>query len=197
MLSKKEELRRMLIDATVQVVARDGLDKATTKQIGLLTNMNEAYIYRCFADKEDLLVKTFASLDEELSLTTVTNFSLLQVQEIDFEMRCWTYFFAIWKFLLGNKDKCLAFVQYYYSPYFAKYSAEEHKKRYRPLVDKFKMAFREEANVWMILNHDLTTMLSFAVKVFDGEVPDDEDTAEHVFRLVYASTRQYFKEQER
>ena len=193
---KQDEVRRKLIDGTIHAIAREGLDKATTKQIGLVTDVNEAYIYRCFADKEDLLVKTFASLDEELVLATTTNFSLLQVEEIDFELRCWAYFHAIWKFLLGNKAKCLAFVQYYYSPYFTKYSAEDHKKRFRPLVEKLQAAFREEANVWMILNHDLTTMLSFAVKVFDDEVPDDEDTAEHVFRLVYASTRQYFKEQE-
>ena len=48
----------------------------------------------------------------------------------------------------------------------------------------------------MILNHILATMLDFAVKVFDGAVPDDEDTAEHVFRLVYFSVRQYFKREE-
>ena len=87
-------------------------------------------------------------------------------------------------------------MRYYYSPYFSKYSAVDHKRRYRPLVDKFKDAFREDANVWMILNHILTTMLDFAVKVFDGAVPNDNDTAEHVFRLLYVSVRQYFKEKE-
>jgi hypothetical protein len=98
--------------------------------------------------------------------------------------------------MLGNRDKCLAFIRYYYSPYFQRCSAEEHKKRYMPLVDKFKDAFREEANVWMILNLILTTMLDFAVKVFDGAVPDNDDTAEHVFRLIYCSIRQYFKKKE-
>ena len=193
---KLEELRRILIDGTIQLIAREGLDKTTTRQLGIDTNLNQGYIYQCFVDKEDLLAKTFASLDDELALTATTSLSLLQVEGIDFELRCWAYFHAIWKFLLGNKDKCLAFIQYYYSPYFAKYSAEDHKKRFRPLVEKLGSAFREEANVRMILHYDLTTMLDFAVKVFGGEVPNDDDTAEHVFRLVYASTQQYFKEQE-
>ena len=193
---KLEELRRILIDGTIQLIAREGLDKTFARQLALSTDLNVNYIYRYFADMEDLLVKTFASLDDELALVATTNVSLLQVEESDLELRCRAYFHAIWNFLLGNKDKCLAFMQYYYSPYFAKYSLEDHQKRFRPLVEKLQAAFREEADVWMILNHDLTATLDFAVKVFGGEFPNDEDTAEHVFHLVYASTRQYFKEQE-
>lgn len=60
---KQDETRRMLIDGTIHVIARDGLDKATTKQIGLETSINEAYIYRCFAGKEDMFAKTFDALD--------------------------------------------------------------------------------------------------------------------------------------
>ena len=95
-----------------------------------------------------------------------------------------------------NKDKCLTFIRYYYSPYFKQYSAESHNRRYKPLVEKFKDAFRDEANVWMLLNHILNVMLDFAVKVFDGAVPNNDDTAEHVFRLIYGSVKQYFREKE-
>lgn len=193
---KQDELRLRLIDGTIHVIAREGLDKASTKQIGLATNINEAYIYRCFKDKEDMFTKTFDSLDNELVSAAMTYVSVMYVTSMDYEMRCWAFFTSVWKFLLGNKEKCLTFMRYYYSPYFSKYSAVDHKRRYQPLVDKFKDAFREDANVWMILNHILTTMLDFAVKVFDGAVPNDNDTAEHVFRLLYVSVRQYFKEKE-
>ena len=193
---KQDEIRRRLIDGTIHIIAKDGLDKASTKQIVLTADINEAYIYRCFKDKEDMFAKTFASLDNELVTVAMTHVSVMWSQEMEYEMRCWTFFALVWKFLLGNKEKCLTFIRYYYSPYFSKYSAEEHKQRYQPLVDKFKGAFREEANVWMILNHILATMLDFAVKVFDGAVPNDDDTAEHVFRLVYVSSQQYFKRKE-
>jgi hypothetical protein len=36
-------------------------------------------------------------------------------------------------------------------------------------------------------------MLDFAVKVYTGQMPDDEDHSEHVFRVVYRSIEQYFK----
>ena len=190
---KQNELRFGLIDGTIHVIAKYGLDKASTKQIGLATSINEAYIYRCFEDKEDMFAKIFSFLDEELVNKAMQHVSVMYIQEMDYETRCRIFFSSIWRFLLGNHDKCVAFVRYYYSPYFSMYSAKEHKERYIPLVDKFKDAFCQEANVWMILNHILTTMLDFAVKVFDGEIPDDNDTAEHVFRLIYYSIRQYFK----
>ena len=104
------------------------------------------------------------------------------------------FFEAVWKFLLGNKEKCLAFVRYYYSPYFTKYSAESHKRRYVPVVEKFKEAFKDEADVWMILNHILNVMLDFAVKAHNGQMPKEDSYVEHVFLVIYASVKQYFRE---
>lgn len=193
---KREELRHILIDGTIHVIARDGLDKATTKQIGTTTNVNEAYIYRCFDGKEDMFSKAFDYLDEELAGKVTEYFEVMYMQDMDFEHRCRIYFAAIWKFLLGNRDKCLAFIRYYYSPYFTQYSVENHKLRYKPLVEKFSVAFLEEANVWMILNHMLNVMLDFAVKVHNEQMPDDDDYAEHVFRVIYQSIKQYFKNTE-
>lgn len=192
---KQDEFRQKLIDGTIHVIAKDGLDKASTKQIGTITAVNEAYIYRCFKGKEDMFAKTFASLDEELISKALTHMQVMYTQDMGYEMRSRLFFNSIWRFLLGNRDKCVAFMRYYYSPYFLKYSAEEHKKRYLPLVNKFSDAFLEEANVWMILNYILTTMLDFAIKVYDGAVPDNDDTAEHVFRIIYASIKQYFKKE--
>ena len=84
-------------------------------------------------------------------------------------------------------------MRYYYSPYFDKYSADAHKARFEPLILKFQDAFREESNVWMLLNHILSTMMDFALKVYDGELPNNEETAEHVFRIIYYAVRPYFK----
>ncbi len=193
---KQDEFRQRLIDGTIHVIARDGIDKATTKSIGEETSINQAYIYRHFKDKEDMVAKAFDSLDDELVAKALQHVSVMYMKEMEYEMRCWVFFTSVWKFMLSNRDKCLTFIRYYYSPYFAKYSAEAHKRRYIPLVKKFKDAFRDEANVWMLLNHILNVMLDFAVKVFDGAVPDNNNTAEHVFRLIYGSVKQYFRKKE-
>lgn len=190
---KQEEIRQRLIDGTIRVIAREGLDKATTKHIASETSVNEVYIYRCFENKEALFAKTFAALDEELVSVSLKHASIMYETDIKYDQRCWIFFNGVWRFLLGNKDKCLTFIRYFYSQYFSRLSSSDHKLRFEPLVEKCSAAFREEANVWMILNHIFNVMLDFAVKVYDGDLADSDDTTEHVFRLVYISVRQYFK----
>lgn len=190
---KHYDVQNRLIDRTITVIAENGLDKTTTKAIVKGTDINEAYIYRYFKDKEDLLSHVFDVLDDELVTKGMQHVEVMYMQELEYELRCRVFFTAIWKFLLGNKEKCLAFIRYYYSPYFQKYSYETHKQRYAPLVMKFQDAFKDGADTWMILNHVLNVILDFAVKVHNGQMPNEDIYAEHVFRVIYRSIEQYFK----
>ena len=189
---KRDEIRQKLIDGTIHVIATGGLDKATTKQIGTETAVNEAYIYRCFAGKEDMFAKAYDYLDSELLDKTMEYVSVMYDTTTKFKQRCRIFFFGVWRFLLSNSEKCLAYVRYYYSPYFKKYSYIIHETRFKPLVEKFSDAFIGEADVWMILNHILNVMLDFAVMVHNGLMPDNDDYSEHVFRVIYESVKQYF-----
>ena len=189
-------MREVLVDRVIAVIAEEGLDKTTTKAIVAGTGISEVYIYRNFKNKEDLLSKTFDKLDNELVERVMLHIPVMYTNTLTFEARCNFFFAAIWKFILGNREKCVAYIRYYYSPYFQKYSAETHKKRYEPLVRKFTEAFRQEANTWMLMNHIMVTMLDFAVKVFDGAVPNNDNTAEHVFNVIYNAIKPYFKSKE-
>lgn len=191
---KHYDVQSRLIDRTIIVIAENGLDKTTTKAIIKGTDINEAYIYRYFNDKEDLLSHVLDTLDEELVAKAMQHLPVMYMRELEYELRCRVFFEAVWKFLLGNKEKCLAFVRYYYSPYFTKYSAESHKRRCVPVVEKCKEAFKDEADVWMILNHILNVMLDFAVKAHNGQMPKEDNYVEHVFLVIYASVKQYFRE---
>ena len=117
---QQDEIRRRLIDGTIHVIARDGLDKATTKSIGEETSINQAYIYRHFEDKEDMFAKAFDALDEELLAKTMQHVEIMYMTGMEYEMRCRFYFSAVWSFLLGDRDKSLTYVRYFYSPYFTK-----------------------------------------------------------------------------
>ena len=188
-----QDMREKLIARTITVIATEGLDKTTTKAITTGTGINEAYIYRHFSDKKDLLSKTFDKLDDELVAKVMQHLPVMYMQELEYELRCKVFFEAVWKFMLANKEHCLAFVQYYYSPYFTKCSVEAHKKRYVSVVEKFKDAFKDEADVWMILNHILNVMLDFAVKVHNGQMSSEDKYSEHVFLVIYRSVEQYFR----
>ena len=84
---KQDDTRLKLIDGTIHVIARDGLDKATTKSIGEETSINQAYIYRHFEDKQDMFAKTFESLDEELVNKVMQHIPVMYMQEMDYEKR--------------------------------------------------------------------------------------------------------------
>jgi AcrR family transcriptional regulator len=85
---KTDQLRQILIDGTIRVIASEGLGKASTKQIGKATNLNEAYIYRCFNNKEDMFLKAFNSLDDELLSVTLKHMPIFSMETMDFDMRC-------------------------------------------------------------------------------------------------------------
>ncbi|MBQ9861140.1 MAG: TetR/AcrR family transcriptional regulator [Clostridia bacterium] len=193
---KQDDIRLKLIDGAIHVIARDGLDKATTKHISTETGINEAYIYRCFSHKEDLINKAFEMLDDELVTKVMQHLPIMYETSVEYELRCRFLFAAIWTYMIGSYDRCIAYVQYYYSPYFIRYAAEMHKQRYKPVVEKFRDAFRDEADVWMILNHILNVMLDFAVKVHHGQMSGGDNYSEHVFRVIYASVKQYFRKPE-
>lgn len=190
---KHTNVKEVLIDRAITVLGSAGMDKVTTKAIVADTGISEVYIYRHFTNKEDLLAKAFETLDEELAQKVAMHIHIMYIQSMEYQDRCRFFFSAVWEFLLQNQTKCAAFIRYYYSPYFSKYSAESHKDRFAPLASKFQDAFKSDANVWMLLNHILATMLDFAMKVYDGQLPNDADTTEHVFRIIYYAMRPYFK----
>jgi AcrR family transcriptional regulator len=188
-----QEIRETLVERTISVIANKGLDKVTTKAIVSETGINEAYIYRHFKDKEHLLSQTFEKLDYELVDKLIECLPVMYMEQLEYKMRCRLYFESIWKFLIDNSERCVAFVQYYYSPYFKKYSIKEHTLRYKPFINKIRNVFKDESDVWMILNYILNVMLDFAIKVHNEQMPNNDSYSEHVFRVIYMSVEQYFK----
>ena len=192
----KEEMRQMLLESTIETIGGVGFSGATTKAIASSRGINEAYIYRCFKSKEDMFAKDFESLDLELIDTLKRYRGVLYQTDLTHEEKHKAYFTKIWEFLIGNREKCLTYIRYYYSPYFRKYSAEEHDRLFAPVVANFSVLFKEEANVRLILNHMLNVALDFAIKVFHGEMPNEPDFTDHVFLVIYRSIEPYFKEEE-
>ena len=60
-------MKQVFIKSVVRVVARDGLCKATTKAIATEAKLNEAYIYQCFSNKDELLSEAFYLEDKNFA----------------------------------------------------------------------------------------------------------------------------------
>lgn len=62
------ERRPQFIEAAIVVIARDGVDGATTRRIAEEANAPLATLHYCFQTKENLLVAVFDALSNEMSV---------------------------------------------------------------------------------------------------------------------------------
>lgn len=186
-------MRQKLIDSTIHVVANEGIHKTTTKAISTHSGINEAYIYRFFADKDDLLKNAFAHLDDEMTAAILRFVPVMGMTDMKIEDRCWAFFSKYWAFLLGNLEKCSFFIKYYYSQHYDSYPRDERARAYQKVVDCFTPAFKEGTDVWAMLNHILDVVFCNLVKVLRSELPSDDSTAEMVYSFVYRSVEPYLK----
>lgn len=189
------EMRTALIDSTIQVVAEGGLDKATTKGIAASANLNEAYIYRLFDSKEDLLKKAFLQCNERMGDVFIQGFREGEAQYSELESIHRRVLQTFWNFLLDNREECLFFVRYYYSPYFQKNARQEYLDTYARMVRKTAHCFPEGADVAAFMHHALDIILTYAVKAIHGEVANDERTVERIFQLIYGLIAIYNNEE--
>ena len=179
------EVRESLISQTISVIAAVGLEGTTTRQISKATGINEAYIYRCFQDKDDLIAEAFFRVDTEI-LGQLADYA--EAARGDFK----TVLRMLWRYLLQNREKTLTFVRYFYSPYFQKHSAARHGALIADLAKGYAPRFLPGTNVELLLQYMICTQVSIADSVFKGCVPADAQTEEDVVRLVYQAVSPFF-----
>ena len=180
-MKRERNAKQAFIEGTVRVVARDGLDKTTTKAIATEAGLSEAYIYRCFESKEALLCAAFHMEDVAFAYFLKQNLVGMHIQNAPWKDRAFQLWSASWRFILGRKDDCLFYLRYYYSANCRTYAYEEHLQCFQELFAAVEQTFKPEANVNMLLHQVFDTMLSFAARVLGGEMPDDDATTQWAF----------------
>lgn len=173
-----------LIESTVKVIARDGFDKASTRNIAGECGIADAYIYVHFKDKDDLFSKAFQQEDAALAREVKKYLSILNQPGITNEDRLYVLFVQTWMHLTAYPDSCRFFVQYYYSPYYAKYSAQEHLDRWMPVLEQMKVLFKPETDVRALLRPVLNTMLGQAIKAASDTSTDKDSIARNNYEMV-------------
>lgn len=183
-MKKHENIRQAFIQSAIRVVARVGLDKTTTKAIAADAGLNEAYIYRCFESKEDLLRAAFHMADVNFASIIRQNLFHMKNSDLPWKERAFRLWSACWRFVLESRDVCAFYLRYYYSANCRKYAYEEHLQYFQELIAMTASAFRPEANAYMVVHQMFDTMLSFAVRVLGGEIPDDDATTVLAFEQI-------------
>ena len=132
-MKRERNAKQAFIEGTVRVVARDGLDKTTTKAIATEAGLSEAYIYRCFESKEALLCAAFHMEDVAFAYFLKQNLVGMHIQNAPWKDRAFQLWSASWRFILGRKDDCLFYLRYYYSANCRTYAYEEHLQCFQEL----------------------------------------------------------------
>ena len=197
---KNEELiRDVLIDNTIALIAEGGFEAATTRAIAHSgekhpeIKMNEIYIYRLFGGKEELYATAFARLNHELYDAVWGAICELHENHEPMRERCYIFFDKVWRFLLSEEAPCRCYTRYYYSIYFKGETKRRYNEGFARISERFSFAFKPEADVLSILHSAFTSLLDFAIRVYNGDLEANSVNEYHIFNVIYNIVSSYFR----
>lgn len=184
---RQDNMHMALMKSAIHVVADQGIHKATTKALSKCSGVNEAYIYRLFGGKEDLLKQTFASLDAELVDFWQQEIEQAKGSEASIEQIAMQATTDLWNFVRTDTEKCLYFIEYYYSHYYIEdYTQSERKQTYAPVLGRLETYMIDGEQAWEALNHIYDVIFPTLSRVLRGEVENNAKLEKTVCRRVYA-----------
>lgn len=184
-----DDKRLALLQSTVRAVAKYGMKDVSTRSISGDAGVNDAYIYRYFNDKEDLLMQAYLLENDKFMRHVMRRIDLVQKQAVFQEQteRFRLVFHTAWRYLIDTPDICRFFMYYYHSPNFEKYAQEEYRKQLDMLADKIAYLFHSEEDAEHCLYALFILLNSFSLQVVNGDLLDNEETEARVFRMTYST----------
>ena len=197
------DIKSLLISNAIHLIAEGGFEKATTKELtyykGNLpgAKMNEVYIYRLFGGKESVYEAAFVYLDNELYDVFQGGMKAIGDFGVHTKKKLYEFFLMAWNFVLKNEERLRCYVRYYYSVYFKGESLEKHNRHFDAIVESFSPLFIEEADVKSIMHSVFTALLDFAIRVYNGELENNDINVPHIFNVLYCMMMTYLKSPEK
>ncbi len=183
---EQQNIKQAFIDSAVRVVARDGMEKATTKAIAAEAKLNEAYIYKCFPSKDELLSEALHMEDVNFANFLQKTLPIMRMPGFSWKERAYILWKKSWEFILGIPDDCGFYIRYYYSASCRAHAYDVHLACYKPLIERAGKAFRPGTNMDMLIHQIFSTMLFFASRVLNGELENSEATTQWAFEQIYS-----------
>lgn len=179
-------MKQAFMESAVRIVAREGLAKTTTKAIAAEAGLNEAYIYKCFNGKDELLSEAFHMEDERFAALLRETLPVMRMSGFTWKERAFLLWKKSWDFILDKEADCIFYIRYYYSADCRTYAYDTHLKHFHELIEKVRPTFKQDANVDMLVQQIFDTMLAFATRVLNCEIENSEATTELTFEQIYS-----------
>ena len=202
-MKHEEAVKELLVNNTISVIAKGGFEMATVRNLTRFAGdipgvkMNDAYIYRFFGSKENLYAAAFVRLDSELFYNFCKAFKLVSDdtdESLTLKDRILKFLSMAWEYITHDEERCRCYVRYYYSIYFDRESIQRHNELYSGIITEIAKSFKNEADVAAIIHSVFTTMFDFAIRVFNGQLVNDDTNKPHVLNVLYCMMSTYLKD---
>ncbi|MDO5400340.1 MAG: TetR/AcrR family transcriptional regulator [Eubacteriales bacterium] len=186
-----QDKRHALLCSAVRAVARYGMKDVSTRRISADAGVNDAYIYRYFQDKEDLLVQAFLLENQQFMAQAIKQIDQVRqsAPRESLDKRFETVFYAAWRYLLDRPEVCRFFLYYYLSPNFAQHARAPYRRQLDELAEKVRPLFASGEEAKQSLYALFVLLNAFAVQVLNGEQPDTPETGRRVLQMTFAAVR--------
>ena len=192
-MDSPSELKELFIHSAMRVVARNGLERASTRAIAADAHRNEAYIYRCFQNKDELLHAALHMEDVQFMTYLRRALAIMSHPAYAWKHRCFLLWKSVWNFILQREEECRFYLRYYYSQSCRDHAYAEHMEGFRSVIELARPIFRDGTNVDALIQQLFDTMLCFALRVVEGELPNDRETTCWTFEQIYAFVSPHFR----
>jgi len=177
-----ESVKDKLIKAVKTAVVKYGLSGVSTRNIADTAQVNNAYIYRYFNDKEDMLFEAYKYENGLIFKCILDEIDKAQALDVSFRERSHMVFVNVWERMLENPEQLTYCVFYYHSAHF-KNAEKYHTGQLEELQKRLGKHFGS-MNACTETMYALCTLLyDSAYSVISGQKEDTEEYRNRVFEM--------------
>jgi len=141
---KQEETKAMLQYGAIQTVAHEGLEKTSTKLIAYEANVNEVFIFRYYAGKDNLLDETFLAMDNAIAEESLLEIRACKMLNLPTETKIRALVTRLWDKYIEKKNEVLFFTRFMNSASFLRVASLRHREVLNRLAIEAGLTFDTE-----------------------------------------------------
>lgn len=180
-MRKKNITKQMIQEATINLVAENGLENFTTKKAASQIGISEGSIFNNYPNKTSLLVDCLYSIDSEIDEA---------LKSVPFHLTSFTsYVHDLWytyyHFLVKNGNKTKFYRQFRHSSYYTKEVIAGQDKSFHFFSDFLRnneSAFSIKSDIFWVFV--IETTLNFAIRVVDHEIEENDKSTDAMYDLI-------------
>lgn len=178
-----------LIESTIQIGAREGIEKLTTRKIAVAAGLPDTYIYRFCKDKKELIQETFMEIGSRIGKALDYAASRMdpETAHVDYIVRIlWC---SYWNYLVEHEEELRFFLNFHHSGYFTKQMAQRWSENYmtfgRLMAEMLKLYHISSfSSAPVLIAHIEMGTLDMAIAYQRGVVPQTKENVEAIYRVI-------------